>query len=264
LPIGYVRPASVAAASALAAAGGRILAGGQSLMPLVNRGDVDDVELIDINRLPGLDAIEARAEGWLEIGALVRLEAARLHPLVRSFQPLLADALAWVGNPAIRRRGTLVGNLVNNAPGAEAAAAAALAGARLVTAEGGTHGLGLLPPGRFATAVRFPAAGLGARAGFYEVQRRFGHICTVGCGVTIAPAGRMDVVFCGLLDAPMLAPAVAEALAAGGGDASLLAALHVDLAGRSPRADMHASADYRLRVAPVLARRARARAEAAP
>lgn len=262
MPIGYIRPVSVEAASALAAAGGRILAGGQSLLPLVNRGDVDNVDLIDINRLPGLDAVRLGADGWLEIGALVRLEAARLNPLIREFQPLLVDALGWVGNPAIRQRGTLVGNLVNNAPGAEAVAAVALSGAELVTADGRRFALGALPTGVFATAVRIPVVKAGTRAGFYEAQRRFGHVCTVGCGVTVAADSSMAIVFCGLLDRPMPAPSVAAALADHNNDAVLRAALVADLAGRTPRADIHATADYRLRVAPVLALRALARAEA--
>ena len=261
MPIGYVRPASVEAASDLAAAGGRILAGGQSLIPLVNRGDVDDVELIDINRLPGLDRIVVTADGALEIGALVRLETARTDPLVRTYQPLLAAALAWVGNPAIRLRGTLVGSLVANLPGAEAVSAAALAGAELLTADGRRYAIGALPAGSFAVTARWPAAPAGTRAGFYEVQRRFGHVCTVGCGVTVAIDGTLGAVFCGLVEAPLIAPATAAALAAGG--TGLAAAIITDLAGRAPRADMHATAAYRLRVAPVLARRALARAEAA-
>ena len=126
----YHRPTRLDDALRLMAAGGVVLAGGQSLMPLVKRGDLTPEILVDIDRLPGLDAVVLKG-GCLEIGARVRLEAARTDPLVRAHAPLLAAALAWVANPAVRRRGTLVGNLVQNGPGAEAPAAVALAEARL-------------------------------------------------------------------------------------------------------------------------------------
>lgn len=260
---GYIRPATVGAAAELAAAGARILAGGQSLMPLVNRGDVAVSALVDINRLPELDTITF-ADGLVEIGALARLESVRAHPIVAERLPLLAKALDWVANPAIRRRGTLVGNLVQFGPGAEAVAVAALANARLVCAAG--NDAEILPLGssctaRFATAVRLRASARGTRAGFYEAQKRFGHLGTVGCGVTVAPDGAVAAVFSGLTDAPLVAPTLARALEAGElGDAALCEALRSDLGARPARADIHATARYRLDVAPVVARRALAAA----
>ena len=161
MSIGYCRPDSIAEAAALSAAGGRILAGGQSLMPLVNRGEVDAVDLIDINRLAGLDTIVMRD-------------------------------------------------------------------------------------------------------GFIELQRRSGHLGTVGCGVAALPNGAYQVVFSGLLEAPLPAPVVAAELARGGHDRSRIAtALAHDLAGRTPRSDLHADAAYRLAVAPVLVGRVLAQLEAA-
>lgn len=262
MSIGYRRPDSVAEAAALSARGGRILAGGQSLMPLVNRGDLDDVDLVDINRLPGLDGI-GLADESIEIGALARLEAVRRHPLVVERLPMLSAALAWVGNPAIRRRGTLVGNLVQYGPGAEAVAVAALARARFVAADGAFHLLGGLPAATFATHVRLDPSPSGTRAAFIEVQRRFGHLGTVGCGVSTTPAGAFQVVYSGLIDAPLVASAVAAALEHGARSAATLAhALKDDLAGRTPRTDLHADAAYRLAVAPVLAARVTAQLEA--
>lgn len=264
MSIGYFRPASISDAAALAAAGGWILAGGQSLIPRVNRGEVDDVDLIDINRLAGLDRIRADAD-WIEIGALVRLEAARCHPLVTTHLPMLAAALAWVANPAVRLRGTLVGNLVQYGPGAEAVAVAAAADARLLTPAGQSFDLGALPPDVFATAVRLRASPAGTRAAFIEVQRRFGHLGLVGCGIERRPDRGFVVCFSGLCDPPVLAVALADRLKAGECGQDVIAqAIEADLAGREVRADLHADASYRRAVAPVLARRVLQRLEAMP
>ena len=258
MSFGYARPDTVTQASALAAAGGSILAGGQSLMPLLNRGDLRPKTLVDINRLPDLDGI--RFDGVVvEIGALARLEQVRTDPLVGTRLPLLAAALACVANPAIRQRGTLVGNIVHAGAGAEAVAAAPLLGGRLVcrTPAGpverpiGTH-----LRGQLVTAIRIPAAPAGTRAGFYEVQRRFGHLGLVGAGVTQAPGESLRLVFSGLTDQPLVAPATAVALAAWGGEDALRAALDEDLAGRTLRSDIHAPARFRRDVAPVVACRA--------
>jgi len=259
--LAYFRPRSIDATRELTLKGGRILAGGQSLMPLVNRGDVRPEVLIDINRLEGLDHIALRG-GQLEIGALVRLERVRTDPLVRAHAPLLAAALAWVANPGVRQRGTLVGNAVAAPPGAEAVAALVLQGASLVLA--GASGdapaevsPGSVPDGAFATAVRLPLAVRGTRAGFFEVQRRFGHLGLVGAGVMTEPDGRWSVVLTNLTDAPLVASALAESVARGAlDDASLRAALDIDLAGRIPREDLHATARYRREVAPEVVRRA--------
>lgn len=282
----YHRPTSLDDALRLLAAGGAVLAGGQSLMPLVKRGDLAPGHLVDIDRVPGLDTITFETAGAIApggaaagalvaggdaiiIGARVRLEAVRTDPLVGAHAPLLAAALAWVANPAVRRRGTLVGNLVQNGAGAEAPAAVSLAEPRLLWrrgAEAGESPVGRLPAGALVLAVRLDARPAGTRAGFHEIQKRFGHLCTLGAGVELAPDGSVRAVLAGLLDPPFRSPAVDAALTAGrSGDAALAAALAHDLAGRPVRADIHATAAYRVAVAPVALRRAlaAARAEAA-
>lgn len=260
----YIRPDTIEAAVALAASGGTVLAGGQSLMPLVKRGAVRVASLVDINRLPGLAGVEIE-DGWLRIGALARLEALRTDPLVRAVAPLLAATLPAVANPAVRMRGTLVGNLVTNAPGAEAVAVAALAEARLVcrTESGAiTVPLGGVPPDGVVVEARLRVSPAGTRAGFHELQKRFGHLGTVGCGVEIPPDGSIRSVFSGLIDAPMFAPTLDARLTAGARDpAELSEAIHSDLAGRTVRSDLHADADYRRAVAPIVALRALAAAE---
>ena len=203
-------------------------------------------------------------DGFIEIGALARLESVRRHPLIAAQLPMLAAALAWVANPAIRLRGTLVGNLVQFAAGAEAVAVAMLSAARLVTPDGRTRALGAQPDASFVTHVRLDPSPVATRAGFIEMQRRSGHLGTVGCGVAALPNGAYQVVFSGLLEAPLPAPVVAAELARGGHDRSRIAtALAHDLAGRTPRSDLHADAAYRLAVAPVLVGRVVAQLEAA-
>lgn len=255
----YARPASIEAACQLAAAGGCVLAGGQSLMPLINRGDVRPDLVVDINRLAGLDAIALR-DGFVEIGALARLEQVRRDVIVREHLPLLSAALAFVANPAVRLRGTLVGNLVNFGPGAEAAAVALLHEAELIAASPDgpvRYPLGSRLDRHFIAAVRLRPSPSGSRAGFYEVQRRFGHLGTVGAGVVLQPDGSAKAAVSGYVDAPLLLPKVAASLAVGRFDIEALReAFGRDTDGVAARADIHATADYRRMVAPVAIRRA--------
>src|SRR6185436_3298706 len=97
---------------------GRILAGGQSLMPALNMRLATPSAVIDINRLPGLDSIRLASEG-LVLGALTRHETLERSPLVREHAPLIAQAMPHVGHTAIRTRGTLGGSLVLADPAAE-------------------------------------------------------------------------------------------------------------------------------------------------
>lgn len=262
--LAYFRPDRIDDAAALVAEGGRVLAGGQSLMPLVKRGAVAADFLVDVNRLADLAGVVLE-DGTVRIGALARLEELRLHPVVRACLPMLAAALASVANPAVRMRGTLVGNIVHNGPGAEAVAVAALARARLVCRIGARTAdvpIDEFPAGALVLEVRLDASPPGTRAGFFEVQKRFGHLGTVGCGVAIEPDGRIRTAVSGLLDGPLLAPALDELLTAGVRDeAAIAAALDAARAGRPVRADLHADAEYRRSVVPAVVRRALARAE---
>jgi CO/xanthine dehydrogenase FAD-binding subunit len=133
-PFAYARPSSVTEAARLLAShgeGARILAGGQSLMPLMTRRLVRPALVIDINRIAGLDAIEILPT-HVRMGALVRQEQALRSAIVREFIAGVAEALAWVANPVVRQRGTVVGNLVTNSPGAELPAVAMALGAQFV------------------------------------------------------------------------------------------------------------------------------------
>ncbi len=138
-PFDYVRADSVEHAVAqLAEANddgeGKVIAGGQSLMPLLALRLAQPSVLVDINRVPGLDGICTRPGGGLRIGALTRHRALA----AQGKHPLLAEAARWVGHAAIRTRGTLGGSLAHADPAAELPVVAAASGAvALVTGPGG-------------------------------------------------------------------------------------------------------------------------------
>jgi carbon-monoxide dehydrogenase medium subunit len=221
-PFDYVRPDSVEqAVGQLAAAegDGKIIAGGQSLMPLLALRLAQPGILIDINRIPGLAAIRPSAEGDLRVGALTRhrsLAAQRHHPL-------LAEAARWIGHTAIRTRGTLGGSLAHADPAAELCVVAAAADAlALVAGPAGRRTIGIndlftgalqtsLEDDELIEAVDFPALG---RWGFAEFARRHGDF-----GLVIAAAaevrGRLRLALGGVATAPVR-PAAAEALLAAG------------------------------------------------
>jgi carbon-monoxide dehydrogenase medium subunit len=267
-PFRYVRPSSVADAVGLLATdatAAKLLAGGQSLMPLMARRIERPSLVIDINRIAGLDTIETLPTR-IRMGALVRQEQALRSPAVRQDVAGLAAALAWVANPVVRQRGTVVGNLVTNSPGAELPAVALALGAEFAVRYGNREEIvpaaALLgphqgfPPLAMVTHVLWPRRP--ARAGFYEVARREGHAPVVSAMVTLTDAD-CRVAMSGVCLSGLSCPTVARLIAREFPrlpDASEFArALHDDLTG-PVYADAHSSARYRLEVAPVVSRRA--------
>lgn len=255
-----------------------IIAGGQSLVPLMLRRQSRPDLLIDINRLPDLADIRVTSQGVV-MGALVRLEQARHHPTVRRFLPLLADALSWVANPTIRARGTVIGNLVQNAPGAELPAVAMALGARFVLARGTAREavdatpilaqLHPLPPDTIVTHVLWPTAepARPPRGGFWEVAARDGHKALVGAAVALHGNADCSVALCGLGEtafrARTVASTIAAALPAAPATEAIAAALASDLdhdASFVVRGDALADAAYRREVAPIAIQRATHRA----
>jgi len=273
----YHRPATLADALAVLAGtgpAGKVLAGGQSLVPMLNMRLAQPGHLVDINRVAGLGGIECRP-GLVRVGALARHAELAADPAAAVALPLLAEATAAVAHPAIRNRGTTVGSLVHADPAAELPAVLALlggsvtlagpAGYRTVPADG--FFLGPLQsatgPGEVAVHADFPVPPPGTGTAWLEVSRRRGDyaLCGVGVLVTLDPAGRITAAragFVALGPVPVvvdLAPAVAGA-GAGAADwaaAGRLAAAHPDLA---PEDDIHASAGYRRHLAGVLTARA--------
>lgn len=250
----------------------KLLAGGQSLMPLLNMRLARPGVLIDLNRLHGLDYIWSNA-GDVRIGAMTRQRTAEWSPVVTARLPLMAEALRWVGHPQIRNRGTIGGSLAHADPSAELPAIAAALGATfVVTGREGTRLLSsneffvgylttAIEPTEVLTEVRFPAMPAGAGCAFLEVARRHGDFALVGAAAVVHPAvgGRfrdIRLVFIGVGPGPVRIREAEAALEDRKLDERLLTDVARLVSDRlEPDSDIQASAEYRKHVAGVLARR---------
>jgi carbon-monoxide dehydrogenase medium subunit len=250
---------------------GKVLAGGQSLVPLLNMRLATPSHLVDINKLTELAYISITGE-HVAVGALARHADVLGDPAAVAAQPLLGMALRLVAHPVIRNRGTTVGSIVHADPAGEMTAVLALLdGSMLLTSAGGERCvqaedffLGPLEsdiqPGELATEARFPLLAKSAGCAFAEVSRRHGDyaVCGVaavveldaGRGVRRARAAYLSVAGTPLvLDLTAACAGVAEA--DGFAAAGRLAMEQV-----RPTSDIHATASYRRHLAGVLTERA--------
>lgn len=251
----------------------KIVAGGQSLLPLMNLGLARPDALMDINGLPGLDGV-TEDDGHLEIGALVRHYALETSPLVHRRCPLLAEAAGLIGNVRVRHRGTLGGSLAHADPAAELPLVAVALGATLevrradgareVAAEAFFRGYLLtdLGPGEMVTGISVPAFARATGYGLAELVRRAGDFAVVAaCAILdVDGAGRCSRASLALggVGPQPLKMRRAEALLV---DAVLTDRRIAEAADAvpdevSPESDIHASASYRRAMARVMARRA--------
>jgi aerobic carbon-monoxide dehydrogenase medium subunit len=250
----------------------KLLAGGQSLVPLLNMRLATPERLIDLNRVKELVHITPR-DGGLAIGAMTRQRAAERSALVAAHAPLLGDALPWVGHFQIRNRGTMGGSLSHADPAAELPAVALCLDARF-TARGpaGERRIGAdeffrtqlttaLASTELLTEVWFPSVARGAGSAWLELARRHGDYALVGVGAVVTlqgdRIGDARLALTGVGDRPVRARE-AEARLAGEpltpgvlGDAAEAIRRAID-----PGSDIHATAAYRRHVAGVLAGRA--------
>jgi aerobic carbon-monoxide dehydrogenase medium subunit len=270
-PFDYVRADSVEhAVTQLAEANGdgKIIAGGQSLMPLLALRLAQPSVLIDINRVPGLAEISPLPGGGRRIGALARHRTLA----AQSEHSLLAEAARRIGHAAIRTRGTLGGSLAHADPAAELPVVAAAAGAvALVAGPGGRRRIAAadlftgalqtcLDDDELIVAVEFPAP---SRWGFAEFARRHGDFGLVIAAV--AEVGQhLGLALGGVAGTPVR-PAAAEAiLAAGPLDTDRINQAAAAAAGEiEPASDIHATAGYRRQLTRVLVARALAQAAGA-
>jgi carbon-monoxide dehydrogenase medium subunit len=270
-PFEYHRPASLAETFDLLERygdDGRLLAGGQSLVPALNLRLAAPRAVIDINRIPDLDAIHATADG-LVIGALVRQEALERSPLVREHASLIAAAVPHVGHSAIRARGTIGGSLALADPAAELPACAVALGASIRAARRGGHRdiaaedffrgvyTTALAPGEIVTEIRVPRAPAGWRWGFQELARRHGDFALAGLAAGARPAGgalaEARLVFFGVGPRPVRARGAEAALTGRHLDPEALAAAGRALDGElDPPDDVHGSPALRRHLARVL------------
>ena len=272
----YAAPASVAEAVALLDERGfdaKVLAGGQSLMALLNMRLARPELLVDIARVPGLDSIEISG-GCLGVGAMVRQRSLEFFPGLADSHPLLLAGLRHVAHPQNRNQGTVCGSLAHADPAAELPALAVAAGAELVI-EGPdgkrsesaedffiTSLTTTLEPAELLVEARFPLPAEGSGWSVQEVTRRHGDFALAGAVVTmrIADARVADphVVAFGVGAVPLRCTAAEQALAGAepGPAAWKEAGALVSEAVEDPLDDVHASAAQRRSVAGVMASRA--------
>jgi CO/xanthine dehydrogenase FAD-binding subunit len=274
-PFEYVRPTDldgVLAALAQDQEGSKILAGGQSLVPMMNLRVVAPQRLVDINRVPGLDRIHVEGDR-LVIGARARHSDVLASALVRQCAPLVASAYREVAHRPIRNRGTLGGNLVHADPASEMPAVMLALDAEMVLRSRGGERRVAAPDfflGTFETAargdellteIRIPLAAGARRWGFEEVSQRQGDFALVAVAATFNIDGgacaRSRLAYAGIADrAIRLAPAEA-ALDGKAPDAATFAAVAAAAAAAvEPREDIHADGAYRRDLVRTLTRRA--------
>jgi carbon-monoxide dehydrogenase medium subunit len=251
----------------------KVLAGGQSLVPLLAMRLARPAVVVDLNRIPDLAYVRP-ARGGLAIGAMTRQRAVEHDPRVAARAPLLREAVRWVGHPQIRNRGTIGGSLAHADPAAELPAAAVVLDARLVLASArGTRTVAArdfftgylttaLEPDEVLVEVRVPA--LPDRTGwaFLEVARRHGDFALVGVAALLRgdADGRVSdarLAFVGVSHGPVRVVEAEQSLM--GRTVSAAAAAEVGRlveAALDPQGDIHATARYRRHVAGVLAARA--------
>ena len=287
-PFGYSRPETVAEALAVLAAQGeegKVLAGGQSLVPLLSMRLAAPGHLVDINRLgelgyvrvtgpaPGSAAGGAGSDGAVAVGALARHTQVLRDPAAAAAQPLLAQALRLVAHPAIRNRGTTVGSIVHADPSGEMTAVLALlggtvrvasaAGERLIAASDFFLGPleSAVEPGELATEASFPLLPPRAGTAFAEVSRRHGDyaVCGVAAIVHLGDDGRLGQARAAYLSVgpyPIVVDLTEAVAGLPPGATEFAAAAALARARIRPGSDIHATAAYRRHLAGVLTQRA--------
>jgi carbon-monoxide dehydrogenase medium subunit len=253
--------------------GARILAGGQSLIPLLNFRLAHPDALVDINRLGDLAFLRAE-DGGLHIGALTRQHVAERSELVRARVPILAEACRFIGHVPIRHRGTIGGNLAHADPASElpAVMVALEADFALTSARGArtlpAHRFFVAPlstalgPGEMLTEIRVPALPARTGSAFVEMARRAGDYALVGVAalITLDAAGRCErarLALCGVGPTPIRATGAEDALIGQvPTGAALDAAADRAAAATSPASDVHGSAAFRTKLARHFTRQA--------
>jgi 6-hydroxypseudooxynicotine dehydrogenase subunit alpha len=251
----------------------KVLAGGQSLVPLMNFRLARPARLIDINRIDSLSYIQ-REDGRLVIGAMARHTHLERADEVAQGWPLLTEAIGWVGHAQIRNRGTIGGSVAHADPAAELPAAfAALDASFRVRSKRGSRTIKwddffvsefttALAPDELVTAVEVPALGPGTGTAFVEYARRHGDFALGGAAATVKLGrdGRCERATIALLSAgpaPVRAEAAEQQLSGAIlDDAAIGAASAEAVKGLRPTTDMHGSTEYRIGLLRTMTERA--------
>jgi CO/xanthine dehydrogenase FAD-binding subunit len=225
-PFAYEAPRSLDHALGLLNEDAKALAGGQSLIPLLNFRLARPALLVDLNQIAELSYVR-RASGTLRIGALTRQATIERSGLVARGWPLLSSAVRHVAHPAIRSRGTVGGSVAHADPTAELPVALTALDARFtLRSRGGTRTLSAeklflgpmttaLDADELLTEIEVPALPPGARSAFVEHARTHGDFALAGAAVVLAPGEHAAIALLGAGCGPSRAPAAERALLSG-------------------------------------------------
>ena len=271
---GYARPASLDEALDLLATNddAKVLAGGQSLLPVLALRLGAPELVVDIGQVPGLDGITLGLDGSVTIGAMVRHAEVEDSADIARLAPLVAQAMPYVGHRAIRNQGTVVGSIAHGDPAAEMPAVCLATGATMVAAS--TRGrreisaadffVGFLDtalePDEILVEVRFPPWPDGAVGAVVEEARRHGDYALVGLAGAVAVEGGVvidaSLSFFSVGLTPIRLDAAEEVLVGRPLTADVIDRAATVVSDRlSPPADIHATANYRRHLAAVLTKR---------
>ena len=251
---------------------GRVLAGGQSLVPMMNFRLARPTVLVDLNKIPDLAYIRDAGD-HLAIGAMTRERAIENSDLVRAASPLLHDATLHIGHLPIRSRGTIGGSISNADPAAEYPATAlaldatlvaqSVRGERPIAASDFFDGVmtTTLEVDEILTEIRVPSAPPGSGAALVEIARRHGDFALAGVAaqITLEDDRVTDIrlAACGVGPGPIRLTGAENILRDGGlTDTALAAAGRAAADAADPDGDVHATASYRRKMAGVMTRRA--------
>jgi len=261
----YEAPRSLNEAIGLLADGGdeaKVLAGGQSLVPLMKLRFASPELIVDINNVPGLAYHQADADGTLRIGALCRHSDLEHSELLRSTQPTMAAAAPLIADPIVRNRGTLVGSLCHADPqGDWASVVLSLGGSVVAQGPRGRRTISmtefvtgpfenLLEPDEIAVEAVIPPAQGTRSGGYLKLERRVGDFATVGVAVSIETAGervtKAGIALTGVGGSTIAATEAAAALIGRPRtEESINAAAELAAQAARPRTDHRGSAEYK-------------------
>lgn len=261
----YEAPHSLTDAISLLHEGGdeaKVLAGGQSLLPLMKLRFAAPELIVDINNIPGLDYHRTDADGTLRIGALCRHADLERSKVLASTQPTMAAAAPMIADPLVRNRGTLVGSLCHADPqGDWASVCMALGGHVVAQGPSGQRRIqvadfvtgpfqNVLAPDEIAIEAVIPAARGTAGGGYLKLERRVGDFATVGVAVAVESSGgvvtRAGIALTGV-GGSTIGATEAEAALVGKPltEQTIAQAAELAAAAANPRTDHRGSAEYK-------------------
>jgi carbon-monoxide dehydrogenase medium subunit len=280
----YEAPRSLAEAISLLHEGGddaKVLAGGQSLVPLMKLRFASPELIVDINNLPDLDYHRQDPDGTIRIGALCRHAYLERSQLLKAKQPVMAAAAPLIADPIVRNRGTLVGSLCHADPqGDWASVVTALGGHVVAAGPAGRRTIKMadfvsgpfqntLASDEIAVEAVIPAATGSPAGGYLKLERRVGDFATVGVAVAIETSGgtvsRAGIALTGVGGSTISADEAAQALVGGPLSAEAISrAANLAAGAARPRTDHRGSAEYKRHMVATFVTRILRRVDGAP